>query len=71
LTKGVPLTNANIIETIRGVIVRGQFTKDDVIMAALPPFHSFGFTGTVVVPLLYGIRCVYFPNPTAFFDVGR
>ena len=69
--KGVPLTNRNVIENLKAVVVRGQFTEKDVLMGALPCFHSFGFTATLVMPMLYGLRCVYTPNPTAYFDIAR
>eukprot|EP00008_Paramoeba_atlantica_P003074 CAMPEP_0201489040 /NCGR_PEP_ID=MMETSP0151_2-20130828/20979_1 /ASSEMBLY_ACC=CAM_ASM_000257 /TAXON_ID=200890 /ORGANISM="Paramoeba atlantica, Strain 621/1 / CCAP 1560/9" /LENGTH=1156 /DNA_ID=CAMNT_0047874505 /DNA_START=26 /DNA_END=3496 /DNA_ORIENTATION=- len=71
MPKGVPLTNQNLIADVKGVITRAEMTSKDIIMAALPPFHSFGFTASVVVPCLFGIKCVYYPNPTAFFDIGR
>ena len=69
--KGVPLTNGNIIENLKAVVARGMFVADDVLMAALPPFHSFGFAATTVMPVIFGVRVVYFPNPTAFFDIAR
>jgi long-chain-fatty-acid--[acyl-carrier-protein] ligase len=34
------------------------------MLAALPPFHSFGLTAHVIAPLLAGIRAVHYPNPT-------
>ncbi|MGE5385457.1 MAG: AMP-binding protein, partial [Betaproteobacteria bacterium] len=30
----------------------------------LPPFHSFGLTGTMLLPLCAGLPVVYSPNPT-------
>jgi long-chain-fatty-acid--[acyl-carrier-protein] ligase len=30
----------------------------------LPPFHSFGLTGTILLPLLSGMKAVYYPVPT-------
>jgi len=37
---------------------------DDVLYGMLPPFHSFGFTVTGLMPLLTGARVAYTPDPT-------
>lgn len=29
----------------------------------LPPFHSFGLTGTILLPILGGVKVVHYPNP--------
>ena len=34
------------------------------MIGMLPPFHSFGLTGTVLLPLCAGVKSVYHPNPT-------
>ena len=38
-------------------------TRSDVVLNALPVFHSFGLTGGTLLPLLNGIRTVLYPSP--------
>lgn len=69
--KGVMLSHANIaanIESVRQVI---QFYPSDRIMGVLPFFHSFGFTGTLWLPLLGGFGVVYHPNPMDAKTIGE
>jgi acyl-[acyl-carrier-protein]-phospholipid O-acyltransferase/long-chain-fatty-acid--[acyl-carrier-protein] ligase len=37
--------------------------KDDVMLASLPFFHSFGCTVTLWYPLIEGVRTASYPNP--------
>ena len=62
--KGVPLTHENILSDLRGSIPSIQFSDKDVLISFLPPFHSFGFTVTTILPTLLGVRAVYYPDPT-------
>lgn len=62
--KGVPLSHKNIIENQRGAYGMAKVQSDDVLLGALPPFHSFGFSVTGLLPLLAGLRVAYAPNPT-------
>jgi len=39
-------------------------TKEDVFYSVLPPFHSFGFSVTGLLPLLSGAKTCYAPDPT-------
>lgn len=64
LPKGVPLTHQNLLSNMRASLTMLDLFNDDVILAMLPPFHSFGFTVTGLLGLLSGIRIVYSPNPT-------
>ncbi len=41
-----------------------KIDKEDVLLGALPPFHSFGFSVTGLFPLFLGLRVFYSPNPT-------
>ena len=61
--KGVPLSHRNILANIEGGLEIVNLKSADVMCGFLPPFHSFGFTITTLVPLLTGIRAVYYPNP--------
>ena len=61
--KGVVLSHRNMIGNVSQFRVLLDATKDDVILASLPFFHSFGFTVTLWFPLIEGVRIVTYPNP--------
>ena len=62
--KAVPLSHRNLIANVRAGVAALHPTRADAIMGFLPPFHSFGVMGTVVLPLLTGIRVVHYADPT-------
>ncbi len=64
LPKGVPLSHKNILSNMRGVIKAVDVYNDDVLFGILPPFHSFGFTISGLLPLILGVRSAFYPNPT-------
>ena len=64
LPKTVPLTHQNLLTNVIDSIEVLQPASDDSLLGFLPPFHSFGLTGNVVLPSLCGIRCVRFADPT-------
>jgi long-chain acyl-CoA synthetase len=57
--KGVTLTHDNLLSTARSLILRLDARQDDVFVGVLPLFHSFGVTGTVIVPWLLGAEVTY------------
>lgn len=61
--KGVVLSHRNLIGNVSQFRVLLDATPDDLILASLPVFHSFGCTVTLWFPLLDGIRIITFPNP--------
>jgi len=63
--KAVPLSHRNLITNLRAGVAVLEATRNDTLLAFLPPFHSFGMTGNVVLPLLMGVRAVHHPDPTA------
>jgi acyl-[acyl-carrier-protein]-phospholipid O-acyltransferase/long-chain-fatty-acid--[acyl-carrier-protein] ligase len=65
------LSHHNIISNVEGISQVIQFTPKDRIMGVLPLFHSFGFTGTLWLPLLAGFGAVYHPNPTDAKTIGE
>jgi len=69
--KGVMLSHHNILANVEGIGQVIQFTSDDRMMGVLPLFHSFGFTGTLWLPLLAGFGVVYHPNPTDARTIGE
>ena len=69
--KGVMLTHRNILANVDSVLQVYQLKDDDVLMGVLPFFHSFGFTGTIWLPLIGGFAVVYHPNPTDAKTIGE
>jgi acyl-[acyl-carrier-protein]-phospholipid O-acyltransferase/long-chain-fatty-acid--[acyl-carrier-protein] ligase len=69
--KGIMLSHHNIISNIEGIEQVIQFKTEDRMMGVLPLFHSFGYTGTLWLPLLAGFGVVYHPNPTDAKTIGE
>ena len=69
--KGIMLSHHNIVSNIEGIRQVIHFTAHDRIMGVLPLFHSFGFTGTLWLPLLADFGVVYHPNPTDAKTIGE
>lgn len=61
--KGVVLTHRNLMSNCAQLAARIDFNPSDVVLNALPVFHSFGLTGGTLLPLLNGIRTVFYPSP--------
>ncbi len=62
--KGVPLTHQNILSNISASLSEISITKTDSVFGFLPPFHSFGLTATLFMPILSGLKIAHYPNPT-------
>ncbi|RMF41118.1 MAG: hypothetical protein D6753_10215 [Planctomycetota bacterium] len=62
--KTVPLSHRNLITNVRDGLEILEADTQDAVLGFLPPFHSFGLTGNVVLPVLAGIRCIHHPDPT-------
>jgi len=69
--KGVMLSHHNVASNIQAMADVFQFSDRDAIMGVLPPFHAFGFTVTVWIPLYLGVRVVYHANPLDAKRVGE
>jgi long-chain-fatty-acid--[acyl-carrier-protein] ligase len=63
LPKAVPLTHANLLTNIRDSLASFSIFQGDRFLGMLPPFHSFGLTVTMLLPLLAGVKVVHHPNP--------
>ncbi len=61
--KGVVLSHRNLLANHAQMAARVDFTAQDVILNALPMFHSFGLTAGTLLPILNGMRCVLYPSP--------
>ena len=62
--KTVPLSHTNLITNITDSLEVIEATASDSLLGFLPPFHSFGLTGNVLLPHLTGIRSVRHADPT-------
>ncbi len=71
LPKGVPLTHENILSNQASSLSCVEFKPSDVLYGALPPFHSFGFSVTGLLPLLVGLKVYYAPDPTQYFSMAH
>ncbi len=61
--KGVVLSHANLLANGHQLAARIDFTAQDIILNALPLFHSFGLTAGTLLPLFAGIRTFFYPTP--------
>jgi acyl-[acyl-carrier-protein]-phospholipid O-acyltransferase/long-chain-fatty-acid--[acyl-carrier-protein] ligase len=61
--KGVVLSHRNILGNVSQFAVMLDARKDDLILATLPFFHSFGYTVTLWYPLIEGVCILTFPTP--------
>lgn len=64
LPKAVPLTHYNIVSDLWGSFSTIRIKTDVMILAFLPPFHSFGFSVLTIFPLITGVKTAYSPDPT-------
>ena len=62
--KAVPLTHRNIMTDVQAGASALGFQRGDVLLGFLPPFHSFGLSGNMVLPLVGGVRVVHHADPT-------
>ncbi|HWA42212.1 MAG TPA: MFS transporter, partial [Hypericibacter adhaerens] len=68
--KGAILSHRAIIANLEAVAQVLWIDRDDVIAGVLPFFHSFGFTGTLCLPLVAGIGAAYHANPLDAKAIG-
>lgn len=61
--KGVVLSHANLLANTTQIGIRIHFTSQDVVLNALPMFHSFGLTAGCLTPLLGGAKAFLYPTP--------
>lgn len=62
--KAVPLTHRNILTDVEAGASALAFKRGDILLGFLPPFHSFGLSGNIVLPLVGGVRVVHHADPT-------
>ena len=69
--KGVMITHANVLANADSLAQAFPALHNDVFVGVLPLFHSFGFTGTMWLPLIEGSTVVYHPNPMDAKTIGE
>lgn len=69
--KGVMLTHGNVLANIDSITQLFAVDQKDVMLGALPFFHSFGFTVTIWFPLIAGFGVAYHPNPMDARAIGE
>ena len=63
LPKGVLLSHRNLLSNILQIRLSVPFNSRDVILNALPMFHSFGLTVGTLLPMLNGVKTYFYPSP--------
>jgi acyl-[acyl-carrier-protein]-phospholipid O-acyltransferase/long-chain-fatty-acid--[acyl-carrier-protein] ligase len=69
--KGIMLSHRNVLANVEGIAQVYRVTDDDRLMGVLPLFHSFGFTGSIWLPLVTGFGVVYHSNPLDAGTIGE
>jgi acyl-[acyl-carrier-protein]-phospholipid O-acyltransferase/long-chain-fatty-acid--[acyl-carrier-protein] ligase len=68
--KGVMLSHYNVASNIEQLGQVFGFRSRDRMLGVLPFFHSFGFTGTLMLPGALGLGVVYHANPLDAKTIG-
>ncbi len=71
MPKGVPLTHGNILSNQQDAVNAVEIFQDDILLGILPPFHSYGFNASGLLPLLAGLRVAYYADPTDGKGIAR
>lgn len=69
--KGAVLSHHNFQANASAVVRTLGLERDDVLLGSLPFFHSFGFMATLWLPVCWGFRVVYHPNPLDAARIGE
>ena len=67
--KGVVLSHRNVRANVAQAEARIDFGREDRLFMALPAFHSFGFMGGIVLPLISGVPTYLYPSPLHYRTV--
>ncbi|MDI2091227.1 MFS transporter [Commensalibacter oyaizuii] len=68
--KAVVLSHKNILTNCNQLACSVDFSSADRVFNAMPIFHSFGLTGAILLPLLYGVRTFHYPNPLHYKNIS-
>ena len=67
--KGVVLSHRNLLANRHQLAAVVDVSPSDIVLNALPVFHSFGLTGGLLLPLLSGVRVFLYPSPLHYRTV--
>ena len=71
IPKGIELTGDNILGNAQQIANILNVNDDDVILGSLPLFHAFGIVVTTYLPLIEGIKCAAFADPTDGLGIAK
>lgn len=69
--KGVVLSHRNILGNVSQFAAMLDAEPNDVLLASLPFFHSFGCTVTLWYPIIEGVRTVTYPSPLEAAKIAK
>ena len=69
--KGAMITQRGIAENVTAFAERLNLGDDVTLEGSLPLFHSFGYTTTLWLPAMTGVKCVYHFNPLEPKKIGE
>ncbi len=69
MPKGVVLSHRNLLTNVAQCAARIDYGREDKLFNALPIFHSFGFTGGMILPLISGVPIYLYPSPLHYRTV--
>jgi acyl-[acyl-carrier-protein]-phospholipid O-acyltransferase/long-chain-fatty-acid--[acyl-carrier-protein] ligase len=67
--KGVVLSHRNLLANRHQLVSVIDVNPHDIVLNALPVFHSFGLTGGLLLPLFAGVRTFLYPSPLHYRTV--
>jgi len=67
--KGVVLSHRNLLANRHQLATVIDVNPKDIVLNALPVFHSFGLTGGLLLPLFAGVRTFLYPSPLHYRTV--
>ena len=67
--KGVVLSHRNLLANRHQLVSVVDVNPKDIVLNALPVFHSFGLTGGLLLPLLAGVKTFLYPSPLHYRTV--
>ncbi|MFB6356022.1 MAG: AMP-binding protein, partial [bacterium] len=69
--KGIKLSYANISANLESIQQVASFDGSDRMLGILPFFHSFGYTGTIWLPMVMGFGVIYHADPMDAREIGE
>ena len=67
--KGVVLSHRNLLANRHQLASVIDINPKDIVLNALPVFHSFGLTGGLLLPLFNGVQTFLYPSPLHYRTV--